>query len=76
MLGVFIGVKEKEARDLTWSGVINKVRKVVNMWKGRLLKLKGKVIVINSLLMSIFVHVMNVLDVPEWVLTEINKILV
>lgn len=72
VLGVFIGVKEKEARDLTWSGVINKVRKVVNMWKGRLLKLKGKVIVINSLL--IFVHVMNVLDVPEWVITEKNTI--
>jgi exonuclease III len=76
VLGVFLGVKEQEARDLTWSGVINKVRKVVNMWRGRSLKLKGKVIVVNSLLMSIFIHVMNVLDVPEWVLSEINTILV
>jgi hypothetical protein len=76
VLGVFLGVKEMEARDLTWSGVINKVRMVVNMWRGRSLKLKGKVIVINSLLMSIFIYVMNVLDMPEWVLSEMNKIVV
>uniref|UniRef100_A0A4W5LRK9 Reverse transcriptase domain-containing protein n=3 Tax=Hucho hucho TaxID=62062 RepID=A0A4W5LRK9_9TELE len=76
VLGVFLGVKDKEARDLTWSGVINKVRKVVNMWRGRSLRLKGKVIVINSLLMSVFIYVMNVLDMPEWVLSELNKILV
>ena len=30
---------------------------------------------INSLLMSIFIYVMNVLDMPEWVLSEMNKIL-
>lgn len=35
VLGVYLSVKEKEARDLTWSGAINKVRKVVNMWKQR-----------------------------------------
>lgn len=74
ILGVFVGTKEKEARDLTWTGVLNKVKQVLNLWKQRGLKLKGKVIVVNSLLMSKFVYVLNVLDMPEWVTKEVKQL--
>ena len=74
ILGVNIGVKEKEARDITWTGVLNKMKQTLNFWKQRGLRLKGKVIVINALILSKVVYVMGALDIPEWVLKEINRV--
>ncbi len=37
--------------------------------------MRGKVIVINNLIMSKFVHIMAVLDVPETVIKSINAII-
>lgn len=74
VLGVYLGVESKEARDVTWTGVINKIRTVSATWKGRKLKLNGKVIVVNSLLLSVCVYVMSVMEMPGWVMNELNKI--
>ncbi len=74
VLGVYLGVESKEARDVTWTGVINKIRTVCAAWKGRKLKLNGKVIVVNGLLLSICVYVMSVMEMPGWVMNELNKI--
>lgn len=73
VLGVHLGVESKEATDVTWTGVINKIRTVCRRWRARKLKFKGKVIV-NSWLLSVCVYVMNVIEMPEWVITDLNKI--
>ena len=73
ILGVNLGVKEKEARDLTWTGVLNKIKQVMNFWKQRGLKLKGKVVVINALVLSKCNYVLSAIDLPEWVINEINN---
>lgn len=41
------------------------VKKTLRFWKRRKLNLRGKVIVINGLIKSKLVYVMNALDVPE-----------
>lgn len=74
ILGVNIGVDEREARDLTWTGVINKIKTTLNCWKQRKLKLRGKVVVVNALLMSKCVYTLGVMDMPEWVLKGINNL--
>ena len=74
VLGVHLGVASKEARDVTWTGVINKIRTVCASWRGRKLKLKGKVIIVNSLLLSVCVYVMTVLDMPDWVMNALNEV--
>ena len=53
VLGMYLGVEVREARDVTWTGVINKIRAVCARWKARRLRLKGKVVVVNSLLLSV-----------------------
>ena len=73
ILGINIGKNEKDARDMTWTGVINKLKQTLNFWKQRALKLKGKVIVVNALIMSRLVYIIGALDMPEWVHKEINK---
>lgn len=74
VLGVYLGVDSTDARDVTWTGVINKIRTVCSAWKGRKLKLKGKIIVVNNLMLSVCVYVMSVIEMPEWVMNELNKI--
>ena len=54
-----MGVKEKEARDETWTGVLNRVKLILNSWKQRGLTLKGKVIVANNLLLTKFIYILN-----------------
>ena len=73
ILGINMGVKEKEARDETWNGVINKVKNTLNAWKPRRLKLKGKVLVVNALILSQIVYALTVIDMPEWVHKELNS---
>ncbi len=42
VLGVYLGVDSIEARDVTWAGVINKIKTVCTAWRGRKLRLKEK----------------------------------
>lgn len=74
VLGVYLGVDSKEARDITWAGVINKIRTVCTAWKGRKLRIKGKITVVNNLMLSVCVYVMSVIEMPQWVMNELNKI--
>ncbi len=44
-----VGVNAKEARDATWTGILNKMKQVLQFWRLRDLRLRGKVVVANSL---------------------------
>ena len=74
VLGIYLGVETKEATETTWTGVINKIKTVCGRWKARKLRLKGKVTVVNSLLLSGYVYVLSVLEMPIWVKNDLNKI--
>lgn len=49
ILGVNIGGNAKEA---TWAGVLNKIKQVLQFWRLRELRLRGKVVVANPLLLT------------------------
>lgn len=74
ILGVNIGVNAKEARDATWTGILNKIKQVLLFWRLRELRLRGKVVVVNSLLLSKCNYVMGVVDLPDWVLNEMKEV--
>ena len=42
MLGVNLGIEDKEGRDMQFEGIMNGIRKTLRFWKLRGLKLKGK----------------------------------
>ncbi len=73
ILGVNVGGNAKEARDATWSGVLNKIKQVLQFWRLRDLRLRGKVVVVNSLLLTKCNYVMGVIDLPDWVLNGIKE---
>lgn len=75
VLGVNLGIKDREGRDAQYEGIIEGARKTLRVWKGRKLKLRGKITVVNGLIMSKLMYTMNVLDAPERVIREIDKVI-
>ena len=75
VLGINLGIEGEEGRDRQYEVMINSLKKTLGFWKLRKLKLKGKVVVVNALIVSKIIYVMNVMDVPVRVLKEVEGII-
>ena len=75
ILGINLGIEDRKGRDIQLEGIVNRIRKTLGGWKHRRLKIRGKVIVVNTLIISKLVYVMNVVDIPERVLKEVEQII-
>ena len=48
-----------------WDGSFNKIKNVLNRWKGRSLTMKGRAIVVNSLVGSMLSYYGSIISCPE-----------
>ena len=58
-LGVFMSIKNENLEHLNWFTKLDKIKRIVNMWKMRNLTYYGKITIIKSLLISQIVYVCN-----------------
>lgn len=72
VLGVYIGENEAQCLDIMWAKLLASFKKITEMWTMRNLTLKGKVIVINALCVSILTHILCVTSLPNGVLRDLN----
>lgn len=72
ILGIYIGKNEKSATDKTWNEVLVKIKNLLNLWYARGLALKGKVIVVNALILSKINHILGSCELPTWVFNRLN----
>ena len=63
-LGVFVSRKNENLEHLNWFIKLEKIKKIINLWKMRNLTYYGKVTIIKSLLVSQLVYVATVYTVP------------
>ena len=75
VLGINVGIEDRRGREIQYDEIIGGMRKVFGLWKNRKLGLRGKVVVINSLVLSKLIYVMNVVEVPEEVIKKINEMI-
>ena len=54
---------------------MNNLRKIINIWAGQSLSLKGKITIIKSLVVSKIVNICSMLYVPSDFIDEIDKLL-
>jgi len=73
VLGVYLGKQWRAARDETWKNIVIKVQRQLNLWKQRKLTLKGKIVIVNSLIISKIIHPLSVYDLPNYILTKLNS---
>lgn len=74
ILGIYVGKNEEIARDKSWAEIVKKMNNRINLWRARGLRLRGKVTVINALVLSLINHVLKVYDLPNWALRKINDL--
>ena len=60
--------------ELNWRKRIDTVIKTLSLWSRRNLSLVGKLHIIKTFGLSQFVHIMQSISLPEYALTEINRI--
>lgn len=73
ILGVRIGKNEKMVRDLMWEEVEGEMERVLNYWKQRDLTLRGKVLVINALMLAKMWYVLGVIPMPMGISKRLKK---
>ena len=75
VLGVTVTNKELEIADINYASIVTKVKNTIDTWKSRSTSLLGKVLIINTLVSSLFVYKLTVIPgLPDQVIKELNGI--
>lgn len=73
ILGIYFGKNKKECETLNWKEKVQKIIQTLNLWRQRQLTVQGRVVVINTLLMSKLWYTLSVISMPKWARDNIQK---
>ena len=77
ILGVWISNNEDETMDLNYQPLLSKTKSLIHDWTKRSLSLHGKVLIINTLVSSLFVYRMMVLPaMSETIRKELRNLII
>ena len=73
ILGILMGKNERKVRDEMWEQLVTEIERRLNFWKLRTLNLKGKVLILNVLMVSKLWYVLYVSEMPLWTEKRLKK---
>ena len=73
-LGVWYSINEEESINLNFAERIKNIQQLTNIWSGRLLSLKGKIMILKTLVLPQIQFLLGMIYVQEKTLIEIDKI--
>jgi hypothetical protein len=76
MLGIYINKDEEQCIKDNFKERLDKIENIVKLWCLRKMTLKGKIIIVNTLLISQMLYVCSVLETPDWVILKFKNIIV
>ena len=71
--GMIIGHDKSGIEKRNFKPVVDKLIKVLNMWKGRSLSILGRVMAVKASGLSLFQFLASVIDTPKWVQVAVDK---
>ena len=71
-LGIPIRLGKPNRAD--WSRVITKIERRLALWKGKLLSLGGRLVLLNSVLDALPTYILSIYRMPAWVRKEIDRL--
>ncbi len=74
-LGIHIGYKLNECHKKNWTNKLDSMQKLIDCWRTRKLSIFGKITIIKSLLLPKITHPATVLEIPDEVIKNLNKML-
>jgi hypothetical protein len=75
-LGIYISTDQNKMIQENYNEKINKIENLLKIWCLRKLTLKGKILIINTLIVPQILYVATVLDTPKWVITKCNELII
>jgi ribonucleotide reductase alpha subunit len=72
-LGLYICNNVKDMNEINFNKQINKIENILDLWALRKLTLKGKIQVINTLIISQVLYPATVIHIPKQYMTSTNK---
>jgi hypothetical protein len=75
LLGITIADDESDSKQENFSNRIEGMELLSRIWSGRNISLKGKLTVINSLLIPKLIYPCTLLDVPEEIIQQVSNII-
>ena len=75
ILGIFYSAEKASTLENNWTSKIKNLIRTIKQWENRNPNLYGKAIIAKTLLLSQFSHVLQVLALPQSVLTRINTVI-
>ncbi|MGL4765398.1 MAG: hypothetical protein ACRC2N_10280, partial [Aeromonas sp.] len=73
ILGIRIGKDEKKTRDIIWDEILGSMERRLTFWKRRLLNLRGKILIVNALMLSKMWYALEVISFPVWVYKKLKS---
>jgi exonuclease III len=73
--GIYICQDQDRQGKLNFEPIVEKTAKMLNAWKGRSLSVFGKVVAVKAHALSFMQFASSVITVPEWVISNMNKII-
>ena len=64
-LGIVVSTDREQLIELNYTPIVNKMNKTIQFWNRQHMTMFGKVVIINSYLISQFVYLMSVLPTPS-----------
>jgi hypothetical protein len=74
-LGIFINPNMDSMIKDNFNPCLEKIENILELWCLRKLTLKGKILVINTLIVSQLIYICTVLNTPKWVLDRYNEMI-
>jgi endonuclease/exonuclease/phosphatase family metal-dependent hydrolase len=74
-LGIYINNNNEKAAEYNIKQKFEKMENTIKIWKTRYLTLKGKVTIVNSLLISQMLYIASVMFIPEWAITKYQQLI-
>ena len=74
-LGVVLCINESDFNCLNWSVKIDKIKRIIALWRMRNLTYYGKVVIVKLLLISQLIYLATCYKIPDKHIKELNKII-
>jgi hypothetical protein len=73
--GVVLGWDREDVEEDNFKPALDKLARVLNMWKGRNLSVLGRVMAVKAQALSLFQFLGSIITVPEKIILKINKLI-
>ncbi len=73
ILGIRIGKEEKKTRDIIWDEILGGMERRLTFWRQRCLNLRGKILIMNALMLSKIWYTLEVTPLPIWVYKKLKS---